>query len=301
MGLEDLEGCERFFSKSNALAPALRYASAFHRQQKIVEYIKHNDDFEVFANLSKCSESSPSASCFLINAGEFLVGNCKQALNLLKGKSALRRTMKEQGIESEATFASWLDEERTYLLSLSREPIQETLQMEYYQRLVNLQASEGALAAAQSVFHEFVPTYLQHPLSQRRRHASKVPRQSDATPSRTKAETCCVQQLEEKLEIKTRWTPLDADWRAASDLVGKRCYQRCLDTLEGLIVSRMFELTKMNMSHTGKCLNLCQRRDCLTMHLRIDISFASILRRPSRHGQQAYAPHSSDTMPLPIQ
>ena len=53
MGVEDLEGCERFFSKSNALASSLRYASIFHRQQKIVEYIKHNDSFEVFQNLSK--------------------------------------------------------------------------------------------------------------------------------------------------------------------------------------------------------------------------------------------------------
>ena len=30
LGLEDLERCERAFSKSNALAAALRYASIFH-------------------------------------------------------------------------------------------------------------------------------------------------------------------------------------------------------------------------------------------------------------------------------
>jgi hypothetical protein len=53
MGLEDLEGCERFFSKSNALAPSLRYASVFHRQQKIVEFMKHMDNFETYPNLSK--------------------------------------------------------------------------------------------------------------------------------------------------------------------------------------------------------------------------------------------------------
>jgi hypothetical protein len=47
--------------------------------------------------------------------------------------------------------------------------------------------------------------------------------------------------------------PTSAEWRAASELVGRRRYQRCLDNLEGLIVSRMFELTKMNMSQTGMC------------------------------------------------
>ena len=62
-----------------------------------------------------------------------------------------------------------------------------------------------------------------------------------------------VQQLEQKLEIESRWTAMSPEWKAASELVGKRCYQRCLDNLEGLIVSRMFELTKMNMSQMGMC------------------------------------------------
>lgn len=52
MGLEDLEGCERFFSKSNALAASIRYSSVFHRKQRIVEYIKHTDAFETSQNLS---------------------------------------------------------------------------------------------------------------------------------------------------------------------------------------------------------------------------------------------------------
>ena len=54
--------------------------------------------------------------------------------------------MAEQGIESKATFSSWLAEEKTYLLSLSKEPIQETLEMEYYQQLVNLNASQYVIS-----------------------------------------------------------------------------------------------------------------------------------------------------------
>jgi hypothetical protein len=53
MGIEDLEGCERAFSKSNLLAPALRYASVFHRKQSIATYFEHNDNMEVFQNLSE--------------------------------------------------------------------------------------------------------------------------------------------------------------------------------------------------------------------------------------------------------
>lgn len=60
-----------------------------------------------------------------------------------------------------------------------------------------------------------------------------------------------VQELELKLTVAVRWVPDCLEWKAAALMVGKRRYQRCLDDLEGLIVSRMFELTKMNMSQTG--------------------------------------------------
>lgn len=63
-----------------------------------------------------------------------------------------------------------------------------------------------------------------------------------------------VQELEVQLDVKDRWTPGCEEWKAASVMVGRRRYQRCLDELEGLVVSRMFELTKMNMSQTGALL-----------------------------------------------
>jgi hypothetical protein len=64
-----------------------------------------------------------------------------------------------------------------------------------------------------------------------------------------------VQDLEVLLGVVERWVPECLEWKAAALMVGKRRYQRCLDDLEGLIVSRMFELTKMNMSQTGTSFN----------------------------------------------
>ena len=58
LGLEDLEGCEQFFSKSNALARSIRYATTFHRQQSIILFLKHMDNLETYANLSKPSFQS---------------------------------------------------------------------------------------------------------------------------------------------------------------------------------------------------------------------------------------------------
>jgi len=50
--------------------------------------------------------------------------------------------MVDQGIAGPHVFGEWLDEERVYLQGLTKEPIRESQEMEYYQKLVNLNASE---------------------------------------------------------------------------------------------------------------------------------------------------------------
>ena len=66
----------------------------------------------------------------------------------------------------------------------------------------------------------------------------------------------CVQEFEKKLNISARWRPGDVEWQSAGRLVANREYQRALDRLEGLIVARIFELSKMNRAGTGKLLLL---------------------------------------------
>ena len=73
----------------------------------------------------------------------FLYNNYKQALNILyDGQNTLPQLMHELGITSEAVFEQWLEEEKVYLQSLRSEPEEETLQMEYLQKLVNLMSSK---------------------------------------------------------------------------------------------------------------------------------------------------------------
>ncbi|KAG6888720.1 hypothetical protein C0992_007679 [Termitomyces sp. T32_za158] len=57
-----------------------------------------------------------------------------QAIKLINGLPALEKQMKDQGVMGVETFKDWLAEEKAYLQGLSREPLQETLQMEYYQK-----------------------------------------------------------------------------------------------------------------------------------------------------------------------
>lgn len=74
--------------------------------------------------------------------GSFIHNNYKQALGILNTAPALARTMIDLGVANEAVFEEWLKEEHKYLSSLSSEPLTETLEMEYYQKLIKLQASK---------------------------------------------------------------------------------------------------------------------------------------------------------------
>jgi hypothetical protein len=78
-----------------------------------------------------------------------------------------------------------------------------------------------------------------------RRHALEI----------QKRDLAAVQVLENKLNILQRWERGSPEWQAAGEKVSMRTYQRCIDVLEGLVVARMFELTKMNRSQTGTALN----------------------------------------------
>jgi hypothetical protein len=62
-----------------------------------------------------------------------------------------------------------------------------------------------------------------------------------------------VHDLERVLEILPgeRWVPGSTQWNKAATLFIHQHYQSCLDELESLVVSWLFELTKMNMSQTG--------------------------------------------------
>ena len=69
----------------------------------------------------------------IISIGSFLLGNYKQALDLLATAPALEQAMKDLRVSDHHIFEKWLAEEQEYLKGLSAEPVIETLEMEYYQ------------------------------------------------------------------------------------------------------------------------------------------------------------------------
>ena len=219
--------------------------------------------------------------------GDFLVNNYKQALGILNGRAALKKTMEDQGIESPDVFERWLEEEKAYLRALVKEPVHETLEMEYYEALIKLNANEYVaitmttpnfltkdrvkLATICNTWSSYTPDQSppatanvsydanqpmpvstpSQPRPKQKRNISAETKLKHAQENVAKA-TAAVQDFEEKLGVAKRWVLEDVEWKKAGAMVNRWQYQRCLDDLERLIVSRMFELTKMNMSQTGE-------------------------------------------------
>lgn len=74
--------------------------------------------------------------------GTFLCNNYKQALEILESELLVWRRMEEEGIRDDSEFDEWFDEETGYLEGLKQEPPVETLEMEYYRKLVKLGQEE---------------------------------------------------------------------------------------------------------------------------------------------------------------
>ncbi|KAJ7048972.1 hypothetical protein C8F01DRAFT_1003511 [Mycena amicta] len=259
-GLEPFEGCESWFSKSNALAGTTRYASRYHRQQEIVEYLAHADAFDAYANLSS-----------------LLSSKYRHAIEVIETLPSLEQAMKTLGVSDRSTFELWLQEEAAELKKLKTEPPEETLHMEYYQKLVNLQAAEYALLLSSFVFANFIPRATvakvlevdifilpaedsdDYAASAKRTRQLELDRRH-ALERRDKI-LVTVHDLEKRLPgFARRWKEDDEEWQTAAVLVTERRYRRALDKLQGLIISRMLELTKVNMAGTGHIAKALQAR-----------------------------------------
>jgi biotin synthase-related radical SAM superfamily protein len=79
-----------------------------------------------------------------------------------------------------------------------------------------------------------------------RRNLAKLERASKA-----------VEDYEVRLGVQIRWSPDDKEWQEAAKRLRKREYQLALDNVERLLVSCIFELSKMNLSQTGASIYSC--------------------------------------------
>jgi hypothetical protein len=72
-----------------------------------------------------------------------VIGNkYRRALKIKQGLPALQEAMRSLDVSTRNVFETWLENEKEYLRSMRKEPIEETLEMEYYEKLVQYYDSE---------------------------------------------------------------------------------------------------------------------------------------------------------------
>lgn len=141
IGKEDLEGCERVFSASNALAPSTRLATPFHRQQAIEEHFK----FWSADKYCETGEFRPVDSYDALTqtiTANFIFNNYRQALGILQVGPANLRGIEARIGTCAADYERYLEEERLYLAELQKEPEETLKAVEYMEKLEKLREAE---------------------------------------------------------------------------------------------------------------------------------------------------------------
>nr|GAT49523.1 predicted protein [Mycena chlorophos] len=232
-GLEPSENAENIFSKSNALAGTTRHASTFHRQQDIVEYFAHADNFDALANITSLFQSK-----------------YRRALEVLDQEEDLIKYMEAKSIPDRSVFEEWLSQEKSALEKLSHEPPEETLKMEYYQKLVDFYDADGKLQTIQSEEIHYVPPPGRPGYQEgMKKHQKQEAARRRALARRDRCATV-VEDLEACLEIGERWEPDSGEWAEAATLVRHRRFRKALDKLQSSVVSRLLQLSKAHMAET---------------------------------------------------
>lgn len=236
IGLEDLETMERIFSSSNQLASVIRYASSY-RRRLFIEFFFAQWDADKYQNL-----------------GTFLLRNYKQALAMIKEDT---ETLEESKIRfgiTDAEMEEWEQDEKKYFSQLGDEEEYDLQAMTYVELLQQLKSLEDQrYATTGRLFHIIDPSNA----SQYNRNSSstsKTEKRREAIIDRYDRLDVEIGQLEAQMNIprQDRWTPANPKYVEAEKYMHERKYHRALDKLQKLVVLRLFELHKLNLSQTGE-------------------------------------------------
>ncbi|EIW56750.1 uncharacterized protein TRAVEDRAFT_127597 [Trametes versicolor FP-101664 SS1] len=242
IGLEDLETLERVFGDSNELGPVTRYATPY-RRHVLIDMFFHQRDAEKYANL-----------------GLMIYNNYVQALDIIQDKTALVEETKAALGYTDASLRAFIKEESTYFTTWKDEDPANVHLIAYVEALQGLrkttyvsrrfydQAGDRAPGTTLSFLPpRSGPTDYTADLSATR----KLETRRRYLRERVEQLTAEVNAMEVRLDIASRWQPGDSNYREVIKYISERRYHRALGKLQRLVIQRLFELHKLNLSRTG--------------------------------------------------
>ncbi|KAI0629625.1 hypothetical protein C8Q77DRAFT_1065128, partial [Trametes polyzona] len=159
------------------------------------------------------------------DSGKFILDNYRQALDIIKTDGEALELLSQQLGVGPADFERYLQEERAYFKNRKVEPPEVTAELDYLDSLVRLQTA-----------------------GYKQQQISSVRTKVRTTRSRWETIHEEVLRREEELNVVERWKPGDAKYDEMFRELGQRKYRLALDNLARLVVQRLFELTKLQLS-----------------------------------------------------
>ncbi|KAI0700240.1 hypothetical protein C8T65DRAFT_709710 [Cerioporus squamosus] len=241
MGIEDLETMERVFSASNQLASVIRYASAYRRHLLIHMFFRQWDE-EKYANL-----------------GAFMYNNYVQALDIIKSKKPVLEESMGLLKLSHEELDRLAKEEASYFETLRDESPWDVHAIAYVEALQELRAANSELGNADHAFLMSIPENYQWRAPQsgptdyyRETSATrKLETRRRELEDKVRRLTSQVISYELVLHVNRRWQPGDREYEETTKYIATRNYQRALGRLQRLVIQRLFELHKLNVSQTA--------------------------------------------------
>ncbi|KAG2750988.1 hypothetical protein P692DRAFT_20727652, partial [Suillus brevipes Sb2] len=190
-----------------------------------------------------------------IELSNFLHNNYAQALHMIEEYTPLLNEFKTRKSLTDHAFFQWREEESEFLANLALEPPSDTIAVAYVEELEKLQRAEATYGSMTGVpFLTYMPasyTSSSGLTSQARRSSKNAEAELLATSRRLRLQMNVVEDFERRHGIDQRWEVSDPRYHQAREYSGQRHFVRVVEELEGLVVQRMFELSKANLSGTG--------------------------------------------------
>ncbi|KAK1223141.1 hypothetical protein PQX77_013995 [Marasmius sp. AFHP31] len=213
VGLEDFKECEWTFSQSNHLASTTCLATEYHCHQALMEFFDLHDRDKHMAS------------------GNFIYQNYRQALAKITAEEALFHELCKKCGVTENDCKQFLQDEIAHFSQEHKESLELTVKLDYVellQRLTRTNAQRNSKVPAKQLqsLHTCSCTALK----------------------RYKLVLEEVLVFENKHDYYQRWNPTDKEYQETVLAMRGRNYHRALERLERLVVQRLLELTKLNMS-----------------------------------------------------
>ncbi|KAJ3751717.1 hypothetical protein EV360DRAFT_56461 [Lentinula raphanica] len=238
MGLEDLETLERLFSSSNQLAAVTRYATPFRRHVFIDMFLQQWDR-DKYQNLAT-----------------MLHNNVKQALKIIETDGqALAADLEAKGLTVE-DLEAYFQDEINHTQELGKETEADLHAVAYVELLQEYRDLSSKCDNALARFCSETPAdYEFRPASESYSQGLSQTRRTETDrrvlcEKRDKALFDLV-QMEVAMGILARWEVTDQPYLETLRYINAHKYQKALERLYKLVIMRLMELHKMNLSFTG--------------------------------------------------